>query len=544
MKNVIIDGIPTTIDDNSTIYDIYKDYDEVVCGAYVDNDMCDLNYVPREGAFIRVCTKHDPEGSRIFANTLTLLLARSAIYFGKGVKAMFSVADGIYFRFDDGSMMTENDVKLIKKGMKKIITKKTDIIPEYYSSENAEKILAAVDSLSSGNLIEYMGEDIKLYNLGGFYGYFYTKLLTNTSLIDFFDVVHYDGGCILYWDEDSRNGAAEKLRIQRKLFEEMLSYDSWCARFDVSDIVSINNKIKDGSIVKLITYAETRYEQMLMKAAAEIYNDYENKRIILIAGPSSAGKTTTSKRLMTHLTTMGLAPVTIALDDYFIDRDKTPLDEYGQPDFESIRALDTELFNENLIDLMAGKETILPIYDFKTGKSIREGRRLIVDEKSPIIIEGIHGLNDALTDHIPRKNKYKIYINDLTHLNIDKLNRIPTSDVRLVRRITRDNVQRGHDALATIAMWQSVRRGEEQNIFPYAGEADFVVNSSLFYEMGVLKKYSHETLSSIKRESEYYHEARRILKYLSFFLDVTDETTIYANSVLREFIGGSIYEII
>ncbi|MBR6800291.1 MAG: nucleoside kinase [Eubacteriaceae bacterium] len=542
MKTVIVNGERRGIEDNMTAIDIFNDAGEVICGVYADNDVKANDYVPKAGETLRPVLKSDPEGERIFYNTLSLLLARAAVDLDKNVKAMFSVAGGIYFRFTDKNPMSPSDVKVIRKGIKRLVDKALPIRAEYYSYENAKKILAAVENLSSGNLMEYMGDEIKLYNVGGFYGYFYTRLLTNTDQIDFFDVVHYDGGCILFWDENARDASAEKLRIQRKLFEEMLRYDSWCARFDVSDIVSINNKIKDGSIVRLITYAETRYEQMLMNAAREIYDDYENKRIILIAGPSSAGKTTTSKRLMTHLTTMGLSPVTIAMDDYFIDRDKTPLDEYGQPDFESVRALDIELFNENLVDLMAGKETVLPVYDFKTGKSIRNGRTLIVDEKSPIIIEGIHGLNDALTDHIPRKNKYKIYINDLTHLNIDNLNRIPTSDVRLVRRITRDNVQRGHDALATIAMWQSVRRGEEKNIFPYAGEADFVVNSSLFYELGVLKKYSHETLTAVSRQSEYYSEARRILKYLSFFMDVEDETTIYANSVLREFIGGSIYD--
>ncbi len=542
MKNISVNGVITAIDDNATILDIFGNTDEVVCAAYVDNDVKALDYVPRENSEIRPVLKSDPEGSRIFSNTLTLLLARSAVNLNKGVKAMFSIADGIYFRFDDGTSMSESDVKTLKKFMAELISRKMPVTAEYYTYENACAMMAAVEYFSTSELFEYMGDEVKLYNVGGFYGYFYTKLLTNTSLIDFFDLIAYDGGCILYWNEDSRNNAADKLRIQRKLFEEMLSYDAWCARFDVSDIVSLNNKIKDGSIVKLITYAETRYEQMIMRAAQEIYKDKEHKRIILIAGPSSAGKTTTSRRLMTHLTTMGLSPITIAMDDYFIDREKTPLDEYGEPDFESIRALDVDLFNENLLDLLAGKETVLPVYDFKTGKSIREGRKLIVDENSPIIIEGIHGLNDELTSHVPQVNKYKIYINDLTHLNIDKYNRIPTSDVRLVRRITRDNVQRGHDALATIAMWQSVRRGEEKNIFPYASDADFVVNSSLFYEMGVLKKYAKETLESVSRDSVHYHEAKRILKYLSFFADVEDESTIYANSVLREFIGGSIYD--
>ncbi len=532
------------VPESAAASDIFSGIDGTVCAVYADNDVKALDYIPSAGETLSPCLKTDPEGERIFYNTLSLLISRAAVEMNKSVKAMFSIAGGIYFRFDDTTLMTAEDVRRIKTSVKKLIGRNIDIIPERYSKENAKRMQAAVECLSSGNLIEYMGDEVKLYNLSGFYGYFYTRLLTNTSQIDYFDLVHYDGGCVLYWDELSRAGAAEKLRIQRKLFEEMLRYDSWCEKLDVSDIVSINNKVKDGSIVRLITYAETRYEQMIMTAAKEIYDDREHKRIILIAGPSSAGKTTTSKRLMTHLVTMGLSPVTIALDDYFIDRDKTPLDEYGQPDFESIRALDIELFNENLVDLMEGKETILPVYDFKSGKSIRNGRTLKVDSSSPIIIEGIHGLNDTLTDHIPRKNKYKIYINDLTHLNIDKLNRIPTSDVRLVRRITRDNVQRGHDALATIAMWPSVRRGEEKNIFPYAHDADFVVNSSLFYEMGVLKKYSHETLSSITKDSAYYSEARRILKYLSFFMDVEDETTIYANSVLREFIGGSIYDII
>ncbi|MBE6039148.1 MAG: nucleoside kinase [Anaerofustis stercorihominis] len=544
MKQIKINGKDTFVEDSASVREIVGNTGDKLCAVFADNVIESLEYIPEAGQNIIPCTKSHPAGARIYENTLSLIFAKAAInsFPDRQVSILFSIAGGLYCRFKDGTSMSDEDVRRIKESMQKIIAEDQKIVLRKMTEENACTLNSVMELLSSGNLFKYMEDDISLYELDGFYGYFYTKLLGSSADIDYFDLIPYEDGCVLLASKESSDNVYMKLERQQALFNELLSYDEWCRNFDVSDAVSVNEKVLDGSVTELITIAETRHEQVLQRAASEIYADRENKRVVLIAGPSSAGKTTTSKRLRAHLTAMGLHPITIAMDDYFIDRDKTPLDEFGKPDFEGIEAINIELFNENLIDLMDGKETVLPIYDFKTGKSIREGRTLSVEAGSPIIIEGIHGLNESLTSHIPKKNKYKIYINDLTHLNIDQYNRIPTSDVRLVRRIVRDSVQRGHSALDTISMWQSVRRGEEKNIFPYAHEADIIFNSSLFYEMGVLKKYAVEALSEVPRENEFFYEAQRILKYLSFFVPIEDESAIFTDSVLREFIGGSVFE--
>jgi uridine kinase len=329
---------------------------------------------------------------------------------------------------------------------------------------------------------------------------------------------------------------------QSNIHEELQSYEEFCECLDVGDVASLNRKVSEGRITELITVAEARHEQMLARLASQLYERRGEKRVVIIAGPSASGKTTMSKRLRSHLAALGMRPIAIGLDDYFVDREKTPMRADGQYDFESIGALDVELFYEHLIALMEGKPIEAPRFDFLSGRRLSYGVPMKADEGSPIIIEGILGLKEELTPHIPKSSKYKIYINDFTHLNIDPSNRIPTSDTRLVRRIVRDSVQRGHSALSTIAMWQSVRLGEEVNIYPYSGDADFVFNSSLFYEMGVLCKYAIPALSSITGESPFYHEAKRLTDFLSFFLPIADESAIYSSSLLREFIGGSVFE--
>ncbi len=521
--------------------------DTLLCGAYVNQRIKSLEYKLKDGESVRLIGLDDPAGMRIYMSTLMFVFSKACqiVYPDKEISISYSLGGGIFCEFQDKTPMHHTDVSNIKDEMKHLIERSVHIkkhkIPwkDAYVFMRHHKMTSATDP----DLLMYVDAwDISLYEIEDFYGYYYSKVLSDTKDLYAFDLIHLKPGCVLLGPDPKNLKLVKNFVSQPNLHREFQEYEAWCAKLDVSDVVSLNRKIENGTIKDLITVAEARHEQLISEMADRIYEQGNEKRVVLIAGPSSAGKTTTSKRLRAHLVAKGMNPVAISLDDYFVNRELTPKNEKGEYDFEDIGALDVELFNQNMIELMDGKEAEIPIFNFIEGKRLPNGRKLKVDANSPIIIEGIHGLNEGLTWQIPKRNKYKIYLNDLTHLNIDQNNRIPTSDVRLIRRIVRDIVKRGHNAEATISMWQAVRKGEEKNIYPYSNEADFVFNSSLFYEMSVLKKYAEPALADVKDDSDYFAEASRLLSFLSFFLAYDDERPIYADSILREFIGGSIFE--
>ena len=314
----------------------------------------------------------------------------------------------------------------------------------------------------------------------------------------------------------------------------------WGDMLGIDTVGALNDKITKENIHELVLVQEALQEKEIADIARMIYEQKE-KRVVLIAGPSSSGKTTFSHRLSVQLKTLGLKPHPIPVDDYFVDRDKTPLDAYGQHDFECLEAIDVRLFNKDMLDLLAGERVQLPTYNFVTGKrEYKEENNLQIGEKDILVIEGIHCLNEELTRYLPKENKFKIYISALTTLNVDEHNRIPTTDGRLIRRMVRDARTRGTNARATIARWASVRRGEEKNIFPYQEEADVMFNSALIYELAVLKQYAEPALFSISKEEPEYMEAKRLLKFLDYFVGVSSES-VPINSILREFIGGGCF---
>ncbi|MFA0816279.1 MAG: nucleoside kinase [Anaerofustis sp.] len=549
MIPIRLDGRKTEVPEDSKIIDLipYSGRSHLICGAYVNNIIKSLEFGIKQEDSVRLIDITDEVGMRIYFSTLLLIFSKAAhtVFPEKEISISYSLGGGIYCEFKNREPMTQEMIDSIRKEMAAIIERDIPLkklkIPwrEAYLFMRHHKISSATNP----DLMVYVhAREITLYEMDDFYGYYYSKMLLNSKDVYLFDLIKNDPGCVIMAPDRHNPAVVRKFEHQHNLHQEFQKYEEWCARLDVSDVVSLNRKIENKSITNLITVAEARHEDLISNMAYEIARKKEEKRIVLIAGPSSSGKTTTSKRLRTHLIARELNPIAISLDNYFLDREHTPKDENGEYDFESIDAIDIELFNENLIDLMEGREVEVPIFDFVQGKRMEKGQKLKVAPGNPIIIEGIHGLNDKLTWHIPRKNKYKIYINDLTHLNIDPNNRIPTSDVRLIRRIVRDSKQRGNDALKTISMWQSVKRGEEKNIYPFSDEADFVFNSSLFYEMSVLKKYAEPALQRVKQDSLYYAEARRMIDFLSFFLAIEDESAIYSNSILREFIGGNIFD--
>ena len=556
------------ISDNTTrLSDIVEKLspNEMICGAFVNNRVSSLHYVLHSNDVVKTFDVRHDIGRRIYENSILFIccMALNKLYADVEFMVKFSLGGGIYIEAEGNFEFSSDVIYEVKAKIASVIKEDIPIVKGKYTKKQIATFISEKRCTCDIDLFEYVKRDLSLFNeqsddifvevedspmvyslyeVDGFYGYFYSKMLTKTSQLRAFDVAKYDNGMVILPCSTENYDVALKLNPQRMLHAEQKSYENWAKNLDVQFIATINDKVKSKLMTSLITVAEARHEQLITNMTNVIYEQRDIKRFILIAGPSSAGKTTTAKRLRTHLIAKGLKPISIELDNYFVDRVDTPLDEFGELDFECIGAVDVTLFNKHLKLLMEGEEVEIPIYDFKEGRRSPVGRKISVEKGNPIIIEGIHGLNDALTPDIKRANKYKIYVNDLTHINFDKFNRVPTSDIRLIRRIVRDNLTRGHDALKTISMWQSVRRGEAKNIFPFAVDADFIFNSSLLYELSALRKYAIPSLERISEESCYYYEARRLINILSYFLPVEDESPIYSNSILKEYIGGNVFE--
>ena len=381
---------------------------------------------------------------------------------------------------------------------------------------------------------------VNLYDIDGFQDYFYGYMMPSTGYLKYFDLLKYENGFILVYPyEDTKKAAA--FETSGKLYHTLMESAAWAQQMHIGTIGELNEQVVKGRIQDVILLQEAEMEQRIGKIAEQIA-DHRNKKFILIAGPSSSGKTTFSHRLSIQLRAHGLTPHPIGMDNYYVDREKTPLDENGQYDFECLEAVDLSLFNADMGKLLEGREIELPYFNFKTGKREYKGEYLQLGPEDVLVIEGIHGLNDRLLSTLPAEAKFKIYISALTQINMDEHNAIPTTDGRLIRRIVRDALTRGSSAERTIKMWQSVRRGEEKNIFPFQEHADVMFNSALIYELAVLKMYAEPLLFAIPSESPQHLQAKRLLKFLDYFLQVPSED-VGRNSILREFIGGSCFKV-
>lgn len=509
-----------------------------IMGITVNNVVQDLNYQLEEDCRIDYVDLSSPLGVKIYEKSLLFVLIKAAkkVLPEEELSIEHSLGGGIYCEFSS-KRLSKRELDRIKAAMDEMIGQDITINKGIYSKEEAKAKLG-----KNLTIVDHMGaEEITLYELEGHLEFFQSYMLPSTGYLGYFNLRFYYPGFVLLYPKSNKDIGDIKFTDQKKLFHVFADYEKWCKFLDIYDVYSLNEKIKNSQITDLIRVAEAKHEWDINNIANEIAKDPSRAKLIILAGPSSAGKTTSSKRLRTSLMVKGLVPVTVELDNYFLDRSKTPKKENGEYDFESIETIDLELFNDHLLKLMEYKEVEMPRFNFLTGK--RElGNRIKINPGNLIIIEGIHGLNEKLTKYIPKENKYKIYINALTQLNIDSYNRIPTTDIRLIRRLVRDSRTRGHDPEGTLKMWASVREGEDRNIFPYSEEADYIFNSALFYELAVLKKYAIPLLKEISPESKYYPDANRIINFLNLFLSIEDERPILANSILREFIGGSTYE--
>ncbi|MDI9496171.1 MAG: nucleoside kinase [Bacillota bacterium] len=535
--------------ENETLYHILmrvhkNDYFKYL-GAKVNNKLkglCSKDF--KDNDIIEFIDITNPDGHRIYVRTLSFIYVKACkdIYNDIDVTINHSLNKGLYTELQYKHLVTKKHLDAIKDRMQEIIDGKKPIKTIFLSVEKAREIFSSQGMSDKVEMLKYWSKDyIRVYEMDGYYDTFYGYLAPNTGFIDKFDLRLFYPGIILNYPTRESNFELPEYIEQKKLSKVFKEAEEWGEIMDVAHVGALNNKIADNTIRDMIRLNEALHEKKIAYIADEITKD-KNIKIVLIAGPSSSGKTTFAQRLSIQLRVNGKKTYEISLDDYFVDRHLTPKDEKGDLDFESIKALDLELFNEHLIDLMAGEEVQIPVYNFKKGcrEFTREPVRLT--DEHIIIIEGIHGLNDEITKSIPQANKYKIYISALTQLNIDRHNRISTSDLRLLRRLVRDYTHRGNDAAKTMELWDNVIKGAERYIFPYQENADAIFNSALVYELGVLKKYAEPIIMEIDEDNIFYPERQRLLKFLSYFLPIEDESDIPKTSILREFIGGSSFE--
>ena len=549
MKVILPDGknVKESIDSGSSFLDLSKKYagkfDSAIVGAVFNNELTELRKEIVEDGVVEFITLKDKDGYLFYLRSLffVLIKASSEIFPHAVLHIEYSIGNGYYCWFEGLEWIEQSEVDQIVKKMKELIASDIPFIrkrvPTWVAIEEFRK-KGLMDKVSLFKIRQ--DKSTSIYSLDSTIGYFFGYLVPSTGYLGSFSLNYYNKGLILVAPERSTPDLLPSFQDSPKYFNIIKEHSEWLDILEMDTCAKLNDLIRDGKSRYLVLISEALHEKKLSKIADEIYRRHKVIKVVSIAGPSSSGKTTTAHRLAVQLKVNGLKPYLISLDDYFVEREKTPKDEKGDHDYESISAINVKLFNENLDDLMKGHEIELPHYNFKTGKNIKSGKKLVLPENGVLIIEGIHCLNPDLYQSVPDHKIYRIYVSALTALNIDNHNRIPTTDGRLIRRMVRDSKYRGYTALETLKRWSAVRKGESRNIFPYQEQADIMFNSSLVYEFSVLKKHAEPLLLDIPKEAPEHREAKRLLKFLSFFENM-DETAIPPNSILREFIGGSIF---
>lgn len=532
----------------STLEKISKEYQDNSCSriiaAIVRNELKELSSSIDENCDIRWVDACSSIGSRIYKRSLTFVFIRACmeLYSGCQVNVEHSINKGLYCEVKYKKELQIEDSQRIYNRMKEIIEEDVPFEKRRVSVEEAIDIFKDYDQMSKVKLLKYREKPyIKLYQCGWLKNYFYGYMVPSTGYLKEFNLQYYPPGFVLQYPRNEDGGKIPDFVDNPKIFKVFRESEKWAEILQVDYVASLNDLIVSQKEDEYIRISEALHEKKIAQMADYIAEDLNHRRLILIAGPSSSGKTSLARRLSIQLRVNGLKPKSISLDDYFVDREKTPLDENGEYNFEAIEAIDLNLFNKDLKKILSGETVEIPTFNFKTGKREYRGKTIQIDKDQPLILEGIHALNDRLTESVERNLKFKIYISCLTQLNIDEHNRIPTTDARLIRRMVRDHQFRGNDALRTMSMWPSVRRGEEAYIFPFQEDADVMFNSALFYELSVLKKYAEPLLRQIDRGSPQFPEAKRLLKFLSYFVVLENEDDIPKTSILREFIGNGAF---
>lgn len=520
-----------------------NEYKFVIVAAKVNNEIRELNYLLQNDCKVLFLDLSNEDGIRIYRRSLYFIFIKAAMELFPERKVVLghSVLGGVYCEINGNSELTENEVSSIEARMKELAEKRIPFVKQIMPIENSKEIFRRNGRMDRFHAIEHRTKPYAtIYSCDGFDDYFYGYMVPDTGYVKTFALEYYYPGLVIQIPDKSNPYVIPEFKEQKRLFSIFMEYKRWGSILGYENVGDLNDIVKAGKADDLIRISEALHEKKIAQIADMITGSQDKKQIVLISGPSSSGKTTFAHRLEIQLKVNGVTPLTISLDDYFVDRDRTPVDEKGEYDFESLEAIDVSLFNDHLTKLIRGEEVEIPIFDFTRGCRDDEGRKLLLNDNNVLLIEGIHGLNEKLTSSIPAGRKFKIYVSALTSLNIDDHNRIPSTDIRLIRRIVRDNQFRSNNALNTLKRWSSVRRGEEKNIFPFQEEADIMFNSSLVYEPGALKTLAEPLLGEVDRSFPQYSEARRLLEFLSYFLPLST-CSIPANSIIREFIGESCF---
>jgi uridine kinase len=513
-----------------------------ILGAFVNNKLKELSYNIYKPKIVEFIDITHPEGVRMYVRSLSFVLQKAVneVITARRLKIQHSISNGFYCEVEGMNGSLNIDIILsIGEKMREII--EADFSFERFEILSTEAIdLFEKNELSEKALLFKSRPQLysSVYRLGGTIDYFFGYLVPSTGYLRVFDLVKYYDGMLLIVPKNEDPNECSDIVTQDKLFEIFQEYKNWGEILDVGYIGNINEIVKNKKVSELIQVSEALQEKKLSYIADNIAHCEQHPKLILISGPSSSGKTTFAQRLAIQLKVLGLNPVTLSLDNYFVNRELTPRDENGEYDFEALEALDVNLLNDNLIRLFKGEEVDLPKFSFQSGQRKYNGDRLKIDDKTIIIAEGIHALNPQLTPRINDHDKYRIYVSALTTVSLDNHNRIPTTDTRLVRRIVRDFRYRNYSALETINRWQSVRKGEDKYIFPFQEYADAMFNTAVHYEAGVLKRYVEPILHEVPSNTPAYRETLRLLKFFSYVVPIADEE-IPPTSILREFLGGS-----
>ena len=541
--NITISGQVYHYDKPVTLEQIKADLNLVAYAATVNNRIRELTYVVKRDADVVFLDLLDKDAIRIYESTLryVILMAMKNLYPKASLKYNYSISRSILaIPKNLGVRLTTQVLAKLEKEVNRLIALKLPIKRTRIDIDHAMEFYADMGYTDKAEILKYREEDyVNMYECDGYKNYMFGYMLPNTAYLKDFKFIMYQPGFMIQYPRSEAGGIIPEFDDAPIFNETIKEAAIWGDIIKGDNIAKINQYVEDDRSVELVQMCETKHNRQLAELGNQIEMNKDSIRLICIAGPSSSGKTTFSIRLKVELLSRGITPVMISIDDYYQPRDKAPLDEFGQPDLEHINALDIELFNEHIKDLINGEEVILPRFNFKTGKR-EDGKTVKVSETSPIIIEGIHALNDLLTPSIPAFQKYKIFIAPQTQLHIDNHNPISFTDLRLLRRMVRDQKYRNSPAEETLSMWDSVRKGEFKWIYPFQEEANYVFNSELTYEFLVLKKHAYRSLSSIPRDSSHFINANRLLKFLKYFKEI-DDKLVPNNSILREFIGDSVF---
>lgn len=551
MVTVKINGTEKKYPENITFETIaeeyQKEYNNLIAVVIANGKIRELSKKLTKDCDLKFVTLKDTIGHMTYVRTALMIMLKAVEdVIGKEkitkLKVDFAIGQGYYCAAEGDFKITGELVDKVNERMNEIVAAKIPIAKRPYHVDEAMELFRAQGMADKEKLFKYRRSSyINVYCMDGYYDYYYGYMFPDTSYVKYFNVIAYEGGFMLLLPGKGEPDKISFFEPREKLFATLKESDEWGKKLGVDTVGDLNNEICKGNINELILVQEALQERKIGEIAKEIA-ERKGVKFVMIAGPSSSGKTTFSHRLSIQLKTYGLNPHPIGLDDYFVNRDKTPKDENGDYNFECLEAIDVEQFNKDMCDLLAGKTVEIPSFNFMTGLREYKGNFKTLGPEDILVIEGIHGLNDKTSYALPNESKYKIYISALTSLNIDEHNRIPTTDGRLLRRMVRDARTRGASAKRTIEMWPSVRRGEEENIFPFQESADAMFNSVLIYELAVLKQFAEPLLFGIGKEEPEYFEAKRLLKFLGYFIGVSSEN-LPKNSICREFVGGSCFKV-